>query len=112
MTLSLHRVSATLLIAISLYLIAGCGLSTVPPTDVQPPADLTQLSATEAAALLKSGTIKSEALVSAYLAKIKTRGDLNAFITVDEAGALAAAKTADADRAGGARSGRCHDASH
>ena len=101
MSVSIHRVSASLLIAISLYLLTGCGLSTVPPTVVQPPADLTQLSATEAAGLLKSGTLKSEALVSAYLAKIKTRGDLNAFITVDEAGALAAAKKADANRASG-----------
>ncbi len=101
MTVSMHRVSASLLIAISLYLFTGCGLSTVTPTVAQPPADLTQLSATEAAGFLNSGTLKSEALVSAYLAKIKTRSDLNAFITVDEAGALAAAKKADADRAAG-----------
>src|SRR5450759_1016547 len=101
MTVSMHLVSTSLSIAISLYLCTGCGLSTVTPTVAQPPADLTQLSATEAAGFLNSGTLKSEALVSAYLAKIKTRSDLNAFITVDEAGALAAAKKADADRAAG-----------
>ena len=88
----MYRVCASILIAISLCLFTGCGLSTVTPTVVQPPADLTQLSATEAVGFLKSGTLKSEALVNAYLAKIKTRGDLNAFITVDELGALAAAK--------------------
>lgn len=98
MTLSMHRVSASLLIVISLYLFTGWGLSTATPTV---PADLTQLSATEAAFFLNSGTLKSEVLVSSYLAKIKTRSDLNAFITVDEAGALAAAKKADADRAAG-----------
>lgn len=98
MSVSIRRVSASLLIATSLFFFTGCaGLSTV----MQPPADLTQLSATEAAGFLSSGMITSEALVTAYLEKIKTRGNLNAFITVDEAGALAAAKAADADRASG-----------
>ena len=104
MSVSIGRVSASLLIAVSLFLFTGCGgLSTQTPIPIvtQPPVDLTQLSATEAAGFLSSGKITSEALVMAYLAKIKTRGELNAFITVDEAGALAAAKKADADRAAG-----------
>jgi mandelamide amidase len=104
MSVSIRRVSASLSIAISLFFFAGCaGLSTQAPipTVTQPPTDLTQLSATEAAGFLNSGKITSEALVVAYLAKIKIRSDLNAFITVDEAGALAAAKAADADRASG-----------
>jgi mandelamide amidase len=106
MNVSMHRIFAGLLIVISLYLLAGCGTCTVTPKVAQPPVDLTQLSAAEAGGFLNSGTLKSEALVNAYLAKIKTRGDLNAFITVDEVGALAAARKADADRAAGKAVGR------
>ena len=108
MNVSMYRVSASILIVISLCLFTGCGTYIVTPTVAKPPADLTQLSVTEAVGFLNSGTLKSEALVNAYLAKIKTRGDLNAFITVDEVGALAAAKKADADRAAGKTVGRLH----
>ena len=46
--------------------------------------------------------MSSERLVSAYLGRISTHKSLNAFITVDERGALAAARDADAARKPGA----------
>lgn len=101
MKVSFNHAIAYLLITMSLFFFTGCGLS----TGVKSPVDLTQLSATEAAAFFNNGTLKSEDLIRAYLSKIKTRSDLNAFITVDEEGALAAAKKADADRAAGKTAG-------
>jgi Asp-tRNA(Asn)/Glu-tRNA(Gln) amidotransferase A subunit family amidase len=94
-----YFVRVSLLAVISIYLLAGYMPSAA--LAAKPPKDLTQLSMTESVNLLKSGKLKSETLVRAYLAKIKTRSDLNAFITVDEVGALAAAKKADTDRAAG-----------
>ncbi|MBK6630968.1 MAG: indoleacetamide hydrolase [Betaproteobacteria bacterium] len=64
-------------------------------------SDPTQLSASEAVALLKAGKISSEQLTQAYLDKAKANGDLNAFITLDEKGALAAARTRDAEHGKG-----------
>jgi indoleacetamide hydrolase len=57
----------------------------------QVPAD-----AAQAARDVCAGKLKSEALVSAALARAKERAELNAFITLDEAGALAAARQVDA----------------
>jgi Asp-tRNA(Asn)/Glu-tRNA(Gln) amidotransferase A subunit family amidase len=57
----------------------------------QAPAD-----AAQAARDVCAGKVKSEALVSAAIARAKERADLNAFITLDEAGAIAAAKKVDA----------------
>jgi mandelamide amidase len=58
--------------------------------------DLTSLSASEAAAKIRRGEITSEALTRALIDKAKAGKSLNAFITLDEEGALKAAKTADA----------------
>ncbi|MEW6110698.1 MAG: indoleacetamide hydrolase [Thermodesulfobacteriota bacterium] len=58
--------------------------------------DLTRLSASEAAAKIRKSEITSEAITKALIDKAKAGKSLNAFITLDEAGALKAAKAADA----------------
>jgi mandelamide amidase len=58
--------------------------------------ELTELSATEAAARIRAGTLKSEDLVRALVDVIERKHDLNAFITFDRDRALAAAHRADA----------------
>lgn len=54
------------------------------------------LTLTEAVAGLRAGTLTSTALTRAALARAKANADLNAFVTLDEAGALEAAATFDA----------------
>jgi mandelamide amidase len=53
------------------------------------------LAAGEAAALVCSGKLRSETLVREALARARSAFELNAFITLDEAGALAAAQAQD-----------------
>lgn len=60
--------------------------------------DLSTLTASDAVRQLCEGTVSSEQLVSAYIAQAKAGTNLNAFITLDEAGALKAARAADAGR--------------
>jgi Asp-tRNA(Asn)/Glu-tRNA(Gln) amidotransferase A subunit family amidase len=81
---------------------AAC--ATAPPR----PADLTQLSVTDAARLIGDRAITSVELTQAYLARARASRDLNAFITLDEAQALAAARQADGDLAAGRRRGPLH----
>lgn len=64
----------------------------------KPALEVLDLSASEAVRELCGGRLTSEQLVSAYLAQAKARPALNAFITLDEAGALKAARAADAAR--------------
>lgn len=64
--------------------------------------DLDMLTASQAAADICAGKYTSETLVAAALERAKARSDLNAFVTLDEAGALKAAKAADAARKRGA----------
>ncbi|PSL82866.1 indoleacetamide hydrolase [Variovorax sp. WS11] len=65
--------------------------------------DIATLTASEAAQRLCTGSLTSEQLVAAYLAQAKAKPQLNAFITLDEAGAMKAARAADtARRRGGA----------
>lgn len=68
----------------------------------QPVIDLDQLTMTQAAADLCAGKITSKALTSAVLARAKANPNLNAFITLDEAGATKAAEAFDARRRKGA----------
>jgi indoleacetamide hydrolase len=72
------------------------------------PADLTELSAVDAAALIRSGELRSEDLTRALIAKAKAGSSLNAFITLDEKGALAAAQAADATVKAGKATGALH----
>jgi indoleacetamide hydrolase len=57
--------------------------------------DLTELSATEAAARIRAGTLKSEDLVRALVDVIERKHDLNAFITFDRERAIASAHKSD-----------------
>jgi Asp-tRNA(Asn)/Glu-tRNA(Gln) amidotransferase A subunit family amidase len=57
--------------------------------------ELTELSAGEAAARIRAGTLRSEDLVRALVDVVERRRDLNAFIGFDREHALAAARKAD-----------------
>jgi Asp-tRNA(Asn)/Glu-tRNA(Gln) amidotransferase A subunit family amidase len=72
------------------------------PATAQTAPDLDALTATQAAADLCAGKITSKALTTAALARAKAKADLNAFITLDEAGAMKAAEAFDAGRKKGA----------
>jgi mandelamide amidase len=69
----------------------GCVMA-VGPAGAQ---DLTELSAAEAAARIRAGTLKSEDLVKALVEVIERKRDLNAFIAFDRERALAAARKTD-----------------
>ena len=71
-------------------------------------ADLTELSASDAAAAIRAGKLHSEDLVRALIAKAKAGSNLNAFITLDEQGALKAAQAADAAVKAGTAKGALH----
>jgi len=78
----------------SLVICAGWHLPALAETAI----DLDGLTAAQAAADLCSGKITSKALTSATLARAKANPDLNAFVTLDEAGAIKAAEAFDANR--------------
>jgi indoleacetamide hydrolase len=93
------RVLAVLTLTVAL---TGCA------TTMPRPADLTQVSVADAARLIRERTVTSAELTQAYLARAEANRDLNAFITLDRAGALAAAQRADADLAAGRVRGALH----
>src|SRR5947208_9123297 len=90
----LVRAVATL---VMLALAAGC--ASAPPR----PVDLTELGVADAAELIRARKVSSLELTQAYLASAEANRDLNAFITLDRAGALAAAQRADTELATGVR---------
>ncbi|MBW5434501.1 indoleacetamide hydrolase [Bradyrhizobium canariense] len=58
--------------------------------------DFDQLTLTQAAADLRAGKVTSTALTTEALARAKANADLNAFVTLDQAGALKVAAAFDA----------------
>ena len=77
----------------TLIVLAGCA-STSPR-----PVDVTDLGVADAAALIRAKKVTSVELTQAYLARAEANRDLNAFITLDGAGALKAARRADTELA-------------
>lgn len=72
------------------------------------PEAMTALSAAEAVAAMRAGTITALAYADALLARCDAGADLNAFITLDPAAVRAQARAADARRAAGADLGPLH----
>jgi indoleacetamide hydrolase len=97
--MSLRSAAATLMLALTL---TSCA------TTAPRPVDLTGLSVVDAAQLIRHKQITSVELTQAYLARAEANQDLNAYITLDRAGALAAAQRADADLASGKVRGPLH----
>src|SRR5689334_15850979 len=65
-------------------------------------SDLTRLTATETAARIAAGDVSAAEVTRAHLDRIKAvDGDVNAFLVVDEAGALDCAQSVDERRANG-----------
>ena len=74
----------------------------VPTSTASAAADgLAELGVAAAAAAIRNGDISSESCTSALLQRAQMYSDLNAFITIDETAALAAARDADKSRAAG-----------
>ncbi|MGY4317654.1 Asp-tRNA(Asn)/Glu-tRNA(Gln) amidotransferase A subunit family amidase [Bradyrhizobium sp. JR3.5] len=63
--------------------------------------DVDSLGLATAAAAVRNGDITSEAYTAALLQRARALAELNAFITIDEAAVLAAARDADKARAAG-----------
>ncbi len=88
--------------AAAIVLIDGCA------STGQRPADITQLGVADAARLIRDKTISSAELTQALIARADANADLNAFVTLDRTGAMAAARQADADLAAGKLRGPLH----
>src|SRR5262245_2633524 len=97
------RVRAIFVLSLLVAGVAGCA-GTLPPR----PADLTELGIADAAALIRTKLVTSVELTEAYLARAEANRDLNAFITLDRASALEAARRADAEVSAGALRGVLH----
>jgi Asp-tRNA(Asn)/Glu-tRNA(Gln) amidotransferase A subunit family amidase len=74
----------------------------------QPSDNLTRLSALEACAAMRQGDIKAEDYAAALLARCEAGKPLNAFISLDPAQVMEAARAADRRRASGAYLGSLH----
>ena len=84
--------------------LAAVGCASAP----ERPSDLTQLGVNDAARMIRAKQVTSTELTEAYLARANANRDLNAYITLDSSGALAAARRADADVAAGKTLGPLH----
>jgi mandelamide amidase len=98
------KISLVSWFAAALMLVAAAGCATT----VQRPPDLTRLGVADAAQLIRAKQVTSLELTEAFLARAEANRDLNAYITLDRASALAAARRADADLAAGKTPGPLH----
>src|SRR4051812_3738034 len=71
-------------------------------------ADMIEMSANAAVAAMKSGEMTAEAYAQALLARCEAGRGLNAFITLEPARVLEAARAADKVRARGGKLGLLH----
>ena len=78
------------------------------PSREKGPEDLTLRPATELSALITSGELSPVELTEAFIARAKRFSRLNAYITLDEEGALRAARYAEAELSRGAGRGPLH----
>ena len=78
--------------------LAGCASPGAPPSD----SDMIAMGSAEAIASIRSGRMSAERYVTAALDRAERVRELNAFIAIDRAGAIAQARRVDAARAGGA----------
>ena len=85
--------------ALFLVSIALAGCAGGPRQAMRP--DIGQLTASEVAAGICNGTFTSEDVTRAYLERAKARTAHNAFVTLNETGAMQAARDADARRRSG-----------
>lgn len=99
----MHQLRMIASLAAAAVLSAGCATGTMGR-----PADPTELGIADAARLLRGKEITSVELTEAYLNRAERHKHLNAFITLDRAKALAAAREADADLAAGRAKGALH----
>jgi Asp-tRNA(Asn)/Glu-tRNA(Gln) amidotransferase A subunit family amidase len=78
-------------------LLSSCGGHFAPLSD----ADVREMSAAQAVAAIRDGRISAEAYVEILIARAEALKDLNTLITLNKAGALAAARRIDAARKAG-----------
>jgi Asp-tRNA(Asn)/Glu-tRNA(Gln) amidotransferase A subunit family amidase len=92
------------------FIAQGAALSTVAwlPGAARAGTDLTTLSAIEAVARMRSGDLRAEDYASALLARCDQGRTLNAFISLDAAQVMEAARACDRARARGERLGALH----
>src|SRR5262245_22038498 len=93
------RLGVALMVAVA---VAGCA------STVQRPADLTQLGVADTAQLIRDKKANSAEVTQAYIARANANRDLNVYVTLDETGAMAAARRLDADLAAGKTAGPLH----
>src|ERR1700723_4519005 len=74
------------------FFLAGVMACAASHAQAQSAVDLDHLTATQAASDLCAGKYTSVALVTATIERAKARAELNAFIALDEAGAMKAAR--------------------
>ena len=88
------------------FIAAAAGLHAAPAATAS--SDLLELSAVDAVAAMRKGSLTSERYASALLDQCERGKSLNAFITLNRDQVLAAARAADLKRKSGAKTGALH----